>query len=362
MPSNFAEVGKSLQTEIPVPALPVASIRLRLRNANARHRSRMLIAYALAAIAVLGSGTVLAAITFGGIRVWLSGNRAAFAVHSFVVVQNPNAGDLRRVTTDATFPVVFPVGIPKGMHMDLLIFSPADRPNFIQVSYRNARTDARTGKFSLVDSSTVNHGEAPARPNGEFLQVAQVTHWNVGQETVIALGEGQQAQVRTAMSGITPAESLAQTLPLLYRIGVPGVQDKLADAAEAIAPSDGRSALIDRDGLRLIASLAQSRKSLVYSRATTFGTFPTVAGKIDWAHANNHRTMETAVSADGVRAIAAVLATNVCGSAASGFTCEMLVNEGSGRAYGIWVFPLNASTPPTKYTVDSTTFRVAQGG
>jgi hypothetical protein len=138
MPSNFAEVGKHLQTTIPVPELPVASIRNRLRDANARHRSRVLIACALAAITVLGSGTVLAAMMFGGVRIWLSGDKAAFAIHSFAMVQNPNADDLRRVTTDATFPVVLPVGIPKGMHMNSLFFSPVDHPSFIDVTYRNA--------------------------------------------------------------------------------------------------------------------------------------------------------------------------------------------------------------------------------
>ncbi|MHB8462597.1 MAG: hypothetical protein ACYDA1_08125 [Vulcanimicrobiaceae bacterium] len=74
--------------------------------------------------------------------------------------------------------------------------------------------------------------------------------------------------------------------------------------------------------------------------------------------------METAVSANGVRAIAALLATRVCGSSGkmgSGFTCEILINERSGRAYEIWVLPLNATTPPTKYEVDPTTFHITRG-
>jgi hypothetical protein len=363
MPSNFAEVGKQLQTAIPVPKLPAASIRSRLRDTNARHRSHVLIACALAAITVIGSGAVLAT-TFGGVRIWLSGDKAALALRSFAMVQNPNAEDLRRATADATFPVVLPVGIPKGMHMNLLLFSPADHPNFIEVTYRDSKTDARSGQFLLFDSSTVNHGEAPTPPNGENLQVAQVTHWNVGQETVIVLGARQQVEMKAAMQSVTPAESLAQTLPLLYRVNVLGVQDRLADAAEAIAPSEGRSVLIPRDGLSLIASLTQSHKSLVFTRGTMFDTFPSVAGKVDFAHARRHRTIETAVSADGVRAVAAVLASNVCGGGgktASGFTCEMLINERSGRAYWIWVLPLNPSTPPTKYKVDRRTFHVAQG-
>jgi len=364
MPSNFAEVGKTLQTTIPVPELPGTSIRSRLRDANARARSRALIACTLAAITVLGSGTVIAAIKLGGVRIWLAGDKAAIAMHSFAFIQNPNADDLRRVTTDATFPVVLPVGIPKGMHMNSLFFSPADHPNFIEVTYRNAKTDARSAQFILVDSSLVNHGRAPALPNGEQLPVAQVTHWNVGQETVVVMGPGQAAQMKAPMSGVTPAESLAQTLPMLYRITLVADQDRLADEADAIAPSQGRSALLDRDSLRGIVSVAQSHKALMVVRETMFDTYPIVAGKPDFAHAKRHLTLETAVSAGGVRAIAAVLASDVCGSGGrmgSGFTCEMLINERSGRAYWIWVLPLNASAPPTKYVVDSTTFHVVQG-
>lgn len=354
MPSNFAEEGKYVQTALPVPALPLASIRNRLRAANARHRSRVLIASALAAITVLGSGTVLAAMMFGGVRIWLSGDKAAVAMHSFVYIQNPNDDDLRRVTADATFPVVLPIGIPRGMHMNSLFFSPADRPMFIDVTYRNSQTDARSGEFLLFDSSTVNHGEAPMLPNGENRQLGQVTHWNVGQETVIVLGAGQAAEIKAAMSGITPAESLARTLPMLYRITVLADQDKLADAAEAIAPSEGRSVLLNRDYLDEIASLAQSHNPLVHVRATIFDNLPFVAGKPDFAKQRNHRTTETAVSAGGVRALAAVLASHAC-------DCEMLINEISGRAYRIWMLPLNASAPPIKYVVDPTTFRVLQG-
>ena len=365
MPSNFSEEGKHLQTTMLVPELPIASIRSRLRDANTRHRSHVLTACAIAAIAVLGSGTLLAAMMFGGVRVWLSGDKAAVDMTSFALILNPNPDDLRRVTTDATFPVVFPVGIPKGMHMNTLLFSPADHPNFIEVTYRNAETDARSGQFLLLDSSTVNHGQAPTLPNGEKLPAGPVTHWNVGRESVIVLGAGQHAAMKAAMSGITPAESLAQTLPMLYRITLLAEQGKLADEAEAIAPAEGRSVLLDRGHLGEIASLAHSNKPVVYTRETVFEPFPSVAGKPDFAHAKRHFITTTAVSTGGVRAIAAVLASRACGSIGkmrSSLTCQILINERSGRAYRIWVLPFNASRAPTKYVVDSTTFRVLQRG
>src|SRR5579863_1595101 len=280
MPSSFADEGKLLQMSIPVPEVPSASIRTRLRDAHARHRSRVLIAGVLAAITVLGSGTVVAAM-FGGVRIWLSGDKAAVAMNSFAYLQNPNAADLRRATSDATFPVVLPVGIPKGMHMSSLFFSPADHPSFIEVRYRNAKTDARSGQFLLFDSSTVNHGEAPTLPNGENVPVGQVTHWSVGHETVIVAGARQSSEMKAAMLNTTPTESLAQTLPLLYRITVLADQDKLADTAEAKAPSQGRSVLIDRAHLSEIASLAQLHEPLVVARGTMFDALPVVGGKPD---------------------------------------------------------------------------------
>ncbi|MHB8463047.1 MAG: hypothetical protein ACYDA1_10395 [Vulcanimicrobiaceae bacterium] len=361
MPSNFAEIGKQLQTAMPVPEIPTASIHNRLRTANARHRSHMFIACAIAAIAILGSGTVLAAVLFGGLRIWLLGDKAAVAIHSFTFISNPNAEDLRRVTADATFPVVLPVGIPKGMYLKHLYYSPADHPNFIGALYGSTKTRGIT-QFLLVDSSTVNHGEAPTLPDGQKLQIRQVTHWTVGKETVVTVTP--QAAVKAAMAGVTPAASLAQTLPLLERIMILGGDQKLVNEADRIAPSTGHSTLIDRGHLSEVAGLVLSHKPMIVLRTNTVDDLPTVGGKPDFAHMKAHHTTETAVSTNGVRAIATLLATHVCGSSGkmgSGFTCEILINERSGHAYGIWVLPFNATTPPTKYNVDPTTFHITRG-
>ena len=362
MPSNFADAGKRLQTAISVPELPTASIRNRLRSANARHRWNVLAACALVAVAGLASGTVIAAMN-GGVRLWLSGDKAAIALRSFTVVQNPNADTLRRVVADATFPVVLPAGIPNGMHVYQLIFSPANHPNFIDIGYRNARTDARINQVLLFDSSTVAHGEAPPLPTGETLQSVHATPWTVGGETVMVIGTGPLAEMKAAMSSITPAESLAQTLPMLYRITILGYIDRLADLAEAIAPSDGQNVLVDRATMNHVARQAQAHKPLLIRKSIVIETFPSVEGKPDWEHMKRHETTEVAVSAGGVRALAAVLASGVCGSGGkggSGFTCGMLINELSGRNYWIWTLPLNPSMPPAKYVVDSTTFRIVR--
>lgn len=300
---------------------------------------------------------------YGGVHIWLSGNKASFTMHSFTVVPNPNANDVRRVVEDATFPVVLPVGLPKGMHMDQLIFSPAAHPNFIQITFRNARTDVRSGQFLLSDSSTVTHGQAPLLPSREWQKSGHVTQWTAGKETVIVFGRGDYSEIRAAMLRTTPAASLAQTLPRLYRIAVLGGQDKLADLANVIAPQEGRSALVDREHLSKAAMLGRAHKPLSIFRKIMINSYPAVAGKPDWAHVKQSVVREVVVSAGGVRALAAVLASGVCGNAGkmgNGFTCEMLINERRGQAYWVWVLPRNSSTPPSKYVVDPTTFRLVR--
>ncbi len=364
MPSDFAEAGKRFETAIPVPEMPIASIRHRSQSENVRHRTSA-IACAVAAIVALGGGTVLAAMKYGGVQLWLSGDKAAVVMRSFTNIYDPKAEDLRRVTATATFPVVLPAGIPKGMHLRMLLISPADHPSFIYVQYRNEKTGSSWG-FSLFDSSHVNTGELPPMPNGEKPIFEPVAQWSVGRETVVAGDRGvvsHVAEIRDAMLRLTPAQSLAQTLPMLHRVTVLGGLDGIADAAEAIAPADGRSVLVDRGNLGQMAALAREHKALFSIRTSTVDNLPLVDGKPDFAHQSSHFSKELTLSAGGVRALAAVLATKVCGNngrMGSGFTCEMLINERSGRAYRIWAIPLKLSTPSTKYIVDVATFRVVQ--
>ncbi len=363
MPSDFAALGKRIETAIPVPEMSIASIRNRSRAESARHRTSV-VAFAIAAIAVLGCGSVLAAMKYGGIRLWLSGDKAAVVVRSFTSIYDPKAADLRRVAATATFPVVFPAGLPKGMHLGMLLISPADHPSSIYVQYRHGKTSS--WNFLLFDSSSVNIGELPPMPNGEKPLFGPVVHWADGPETVIVSDRAfmsHLAEVEDAMSPLTPAQSLAQTLPMLYRITDLSGFDNIADAAEAIAPAEGRSVLVDRANLAEIAMLAREHKTVLSIRSNTVDNLSMVDGKPDFAHQSSHSTKEVAVSTDGVRALAAVLATGTCGSAGrmgGGFTCEMLINERSGRSYWIWAFPLKPSKTPTKYVVDSATFRIEQ--
>ena len=149
MPSDFSEAGRRLQAAIPVPELPIASIRARSRAGRAQHRSHLVVACALAALAVLGSGSVLAA-RMSGMRIWLSGSSASGTITSFATVTNPTAEDLRRVVADATFPVVLPLGVPEDLHLNLLVFSPADHPNVVLVEYENGKSGS-AWSWTLVE-------------------------------------------------------------------------------------------------------------------------------------------------------------------------------------------------------------------
>ncbi len=362
MPSDFSEAGKCFETNIPVPEMAIASIRNRSCVQNARHRTNV-IAFAIAAIVVLGSGTVFAATYGGGVRLWLSGNRAAMVTRSFTTIFAPKADDLRRLAATATFPVVFPAGLPQGMHLGMLFISPADHPNFIYLQYRHGNA-LSFWNISLFDSSRVNAGEIPLMSNGKKQSFKPVSHWTVGAETVIVEDRAFMSrlpEIKDAMLRLTPAQSLAQTLPLLHRITVLGGYAHIANTADAMAPAEGRSVLFGPENLGQVAVLAREHKAFFAMRTHTVDNLPYVNGKPDFSHQSGHSTEGVAVSPGGVRALAAVLATKACGGGGSAFTCELLINERSGRAYWIWAFPVKSSTPPAKYIVDSATFRVSQG-
>ncbi len=361
MQSEFANAGKRLETTIPVPELSIASIRERSRTANVRHRPAIFVAYALAALTILASTAVLAAMV-GGVRLWISGNRASLYLNAFQVV-TPTAAHLRRAAADATFPVVFPVPIPRTMHLVQLFLSPATRPSFIGLTYMNGRSGS-AWTFMLVDTASINQG-IPPMPAGKWPAFQPVTRWTVGRETVVVPGAWAHQSIKAGMLRSTPAESLKQTLSALYRISVLGGFPSVADSAEAIAPRKGHSVLVDRGNLGQLAALAAKHKALYVVVTSSVNNVPTVNGRPDFAHQSSSTRKMLALSADGVRAIAAVLATGACGKAGtmgSGFNCEMLINERGGRDYRVWSMPLDASRQPTKYVVNSKTFRVKPMG
>ena len=361
MPSDFADAGKRFKDALYVPELPMNSIRDRSRAKRITHRSQLIIACALALLAIVGSGAVLAA-KMSGIRIWLSGNKAAVALHSLATIVNPKPEDLRRIMADATFPVVLPVGLPTGLHTDRIIFSPADHPNVIDLGYRDGKTTSGW-EFVLADSSTLETGAIPPLMDGGKPPIATVRQWTVGGETVIMVRPSQftdQPEIEAAMSRATPSQSLAQTLPALYRITMLDYFSdsfRLEDVADTIAPADGRTVLLGAGSLGQVATLVRERKPMLAMRMRIFDNIPTVSGKPDLGNATGHIDRAVAVRVDGVRAIAAVLALGECGSAPK-FTCEILFNERNGHEYRIWALPLRSPTMPVKYVVDAKTLHV----
>jgi hypothetical protein len=214
MPSDFTESGRLFEAALRVPELPISAIRSRSRARRMQDRSRLIVACALAVLATVGSGAVVAA-NMSGIRIWLSGNKAAVTMHSLATIANPNAEELRRVIASATFPVVLPVGLPAATRLNRVVFAPADHPNVIELAYGDGKSPLGL-QFVLIDSSTIERGAIPP-----LAKSATVKQWNVGGETVImARRFSGQAAIEAAMTRATPSGSFAQTLPALYRITI----------------------------------------------------------------------------------------------------------------------------------------------
>lgn len=358
MPSDFAKVGKTLEDTLSVPKLPIDSIRSAARTQRERHQWRVVIASALAAIVMLGSGTVLAARVFG-FRMWLSGDEIANTrLRSFTTYLAPDEATLRHVVSSATFPVVLPVGLPEDARVLRLVVAPADHPSVIMIQYQKHGYR----QYTLIDSSLVQNGKPPQIAGLASAPASQAHYWRAGREVVISENPSQWSQdskVRAAMLSATPERSLTENLSRLYRIiSVVGFGLGVENVADAIAPSTGRNALVGPEKLSELPALISAHKGMLVSESTRIDHIPVVHGHEDLGHASIHPgPQKLAVSAGGVRAVAAVLATNACGAAPK-FTCEILINERSGMPYRIWALPIRSPETPETYVVDPERFRV----
>jgi len=282
-------------------------------------------------------------------------------IRSFVMVREPTASDLRQVVERATFPIVFPVGAPAGTRMTMLMFSPADRPNFVEVQYHNERANFKVG-FSLVDSSTINTNEATL-PTGSWRQPSYAGYqWRVGRETVLVpkfarISLRDVDRIKAAMIKASLASSLALTDPLLRKITVLGARPQLADLAERYAPPTGRSVLLDPELTWRIPTLAKQGKPVVDDRTIYLTNIPTAHGEPDYSKATLHWPMVILISSAGVRAINAVLRFT---DEPSNCRCVILFNEPPGATYWIWKFPLSASSKVQKFRVGAKTLTVTR--
>lgn len=359
MDSDFSAMGKAARALIPVPKLPIDSIRARARSATTRDRLRALIVCGAIGIAILGTGAAVGEKVYDGVRVWLSGGNAALTVRSLVMVREPTLSDLRKVVSRATFPIVFPVGVPAGTRVTMILFAPAERPNFVEVQYRNERANFNVG-FFLVDSATVNNNHATL-PTGPWLRLPFHAgyQWRVGRETVLVpkfarISSRALNQIEAAMVKASPAGSLPLIGTMLRKVTLLGARPALADIAEHYAPLSGRSVLLDPQLTRRIPSLAEQGKPVVDDRTIYLSNIPSVHGEPDYSKATLRWPTVIVVSAAGVRAIEAVLRFT---SNPGDCDCVILFNQ-RRTTYWVWKIPLSAASRVQKFSVDAKNFVV----
>lgn len=357
MDSNFSATGKAARELIVVPELPMDLIRVRSRRATTRERVRALIVYCAIGIALLGAGAAVGQKLYDGVRVWLSGGKAAVSIGSFVMVREPTASDLRHVVERASFPIVFPVPVPTGTRMTMLIFAPAERPNFVEVHYHNEGTNFNIG-FSLIDSTTINTNETTL-PSSTWQPSSY--QWRVGRELVLAprfahTPSIDMNRIKQAMMQSSPASSLAFTETTLRKVVVLGVRPELAVVAERYAPRTGRSVLLDPQLTARIPNMVREDKPVVDDRIVYLSNIPTVRGEPDYSKATLHWPRVILIPAAGVRAINAALRFN---SAQRDCHCVILFNQPDPATYWVWKFPLSQALRVKKYAVDAKTFAVA---
>jgi hypothetical protein len=353
MAANFSTAGRTARERIPVPAVPLETIRERSRAAARREGVRNAILCATLAFAVVGAAAGLGSKIYDGIRVWLSGGTAAIEIRSLVTVSDPTATDLRNAITRATFPVVLPVGLPAGSRVVRLAFAPAERPTSVYLLYENRRT-GRSAGFLLTDSSVVNTPGLLLPSGAARPRFGQVYQWRTADETVIVpqesdISSADANRIEAAMARANPASSLAENETLLRRIIVLGGFPQVADVAERIAPPQTVSVLVDRGHLRQVPSLVKSHQPMLDSRAVYLSDIPSVRGRPDFSRATLRWPKVVVISANGVRAIASVLRSS---RSPAECNCEILFQQVRSNVYRIWKIPIVPGAPVRKYTVD----------
>lgn len=367
MHSDFSIMAKSARAALPVPGVPLGDIVNRSRALGNRGRLRMVVTSGALALAAVAGGTVGTKV-YDGVQFWISGSRGTVMMHSLAITNSPTRRELRDLSARATFPVVYPVGMPKGTRLTGIIYAPTDHPTSITLQYANRRTGFN-GSLSLVDPQAVNAANLPTSMGGRPPRFANASQWRVGGETVIAFREyispADAQKIEDAMRSTTPASSLSANEGMLSTIrslsgGPP------ANAADAIAGN--RSAvLVGRGDLRLIPSLARAGGPLTGVTVRYISNIQYVKGVPDLGHASYRADRDVAVPADGVRAIAAVMAA----AGESGRwtdCCEILYTPAENGSYILWTLPvtklphgeveLSKSQPIKKYVVDARTHRV----
>lgn len=360
MLSEFAAMGRAARERIPVPDLSMDSIRARSRAGTTRGRARLLVACSALCVVVLAAGVAFGARFYDGVRVWLSGNTTAVVVNSLAIVREPTASDLRDLTARATFPIVFPVGVPADTHVTMLMYAPAEHPNTVTIAYRNQRTNFNVG-LTLVDSSLINPDNTTLPAGAARPPLRESYHWQIGNETVLVpkehIASGDANRIEAEMTKVSSADSFSVTETMLSRITILGGAPTRVDIAERYAPPKSHGVLLDRQQVRSISDLFSRGKPVLDTRTVYLSNIPSVHGEPDYSNASLHWPKVVVISEGGVRAIEAVLrSTSIrddCG-------CEILFTQPSKMTYWVWKIPISSAPVVRKYTVDAKTFAVTQ--
>lgn len=331
MHASFSSAAKAARAQMAVPAIDMEAIRNRAGSSAFQARIRHIAMSGAMALGLVGAAAALAA-NIGGVRIWILGNRADVQVESFAQVRNPTAADVASIVDRASFRAVIPARIPSGMRVKWIAYSPAERPNLIQILYGRA-DGSITFSVALVDTSTIQTDRATL--SGGVMESKLGYHWRVGNETVLLSTANVSPALAAAMRASTQNESVAAGLDSidanLWKVIVLGVPPKIADVAEKRAPA-GRNVLFGKQGIGLIGGLAAHNQPMRDYRTVYLVNVPHVNGKPDYAHAKLQWPKIIAIPPDGVRAAARALKRAGVGPNCA---CAILVNQRAG-AYAIW--------------------------
>ncbi|HEY7981337.1 MAG TPA: hypothetical protein VID19_07610 [Candidatus Eremiobacteraceae bacterium] len=358
MRSEFVERGRSAREQLPVPELSMGTIRRRAYDAK-KHRVVLFSLCGVIALIILGVGAAYGQKVYEGVRLWLSGGKAAVTVSAFAMVRQPMASDVRDAAARASFPVIFPVGLPTGTRLNMMMFSPAEHPTAFTILYGGALpTSARFG-ISVFDSTTVSTDDTTMPGGTARPKPSEVYQWQVGSETVIAskayISLEVVNRIKAAMLKSSAARSLALTETIARKVWLEQGALTLAAVAERDAP-DGRGVVLDRQHIGWIPGFATRRQPMIDSRTVFLTKIPTVNGEPDYAKAVLRWPKSIVISAGGVRAIDAVL--RYAGVHAN-CGCGVLFDQAQATTYSVSIISMSASHATETFTVDARTFAVS---
>ncbi len=334
MLTKFAVTGRDVRNRISVPTVPLAAIHAGAQAQSARAHVRGLVLFAVIAVAALGAGTGLAA-NYGGVRILLSGNRSAALIHSFMIVRNPMATDLARVTKDAAFSVVLPLGLPAGTHVAMIAYAPDDHPTAVIVQYRNDEAHLSVG-VTLAATSALG-GDSAQIPTGST-PLNQVYHWQVGSETVLVqkahMSPQSARRMRNAMQRATPASSLAATGAMLSKLLVLEAPPNAVAKAQQYSSARG-ALLLGPPAIRRLAGIVARGQALFDTRAVFLSNIHTHSGAPDYRNATLHWPRHMLLSPSAARNVNAMIhARNL-----QNCECSILLTKATSGAYTIKPVP-----------------------